>query len=67
MPAIAGWSDSIWGRRNRNVFRIRTVVDAPRVLPLAERPRLRVLQAPKQEEPSLSETAIAYDTLSDQH
>jgi hypothetical protein len=41
MPAIAGWTDSIWGRHNQDVLRIRMVAGAPPVLPLAERPRPR--------------------------
>jgi hypothetical protein len=41
MPAIREWTDSIWGRHNASILRIRKVPDAPPTRPVALRPTPR--------------------------
>jgi hypothetical protein len=41
MQAIREWTDSIWGRHNASILRIREVPNAPAMVPVAQRPRPR--------------------------
>lgn len=42
LPAIAAWTESIWGGFDHEVHRVRKVSDAPPVLPLEARPKPRM-------------------------
>ena len=42
VPAIAKWTDSVWGRRNQQIHRFRPVPSCPPTLPIEMRPQPRM-------------------------